>query len=122
MNRAPIPHSIDFHAAEIAPSRYYVNVNPGDSISYAFVARVPGAFLYHCGTAPVAAHIANGMYGALIVDPPTGRVTAKEFVLIQSAGPRATKTDKLARRNACKMLAESSARLPLISRQESAVD
>ena len=84
VNRAPMPHSMDFHAAEIAPSRAYVNVMPGDSLHYRYVARVAGAFLYHCGTAPVAMHIANGMYGALIVDPKRGRPAAREFVLVQS--------------------------------------
>ncbi|MGH7521215.1 MAG: hypothetical protein ACREMI_08035, partial [Gemmatimonadales bacterium] len=43
-------------------------------------ARVPGAFMYHCGTAPVALHIANGMYGAIIVDPAQGRSPAREFL------------------------------------------
>jgi nitrite reductase (NO-forming) len=84
INRANIPHSMDFHAAEVAPSRVYVNVMPGDSLHYRFVARVPGAFMYHCGTAPVAMHIANGMYGAFIVDPARPRPKAKEFVLVQS--------------------------------------
>ena len=84
VNQAPMPHSMDFHAAEIAPTRAYVNVMPGDSLHYRFVARVPGAFLYHCGTAPVAMHIANGMYGALIVDPRRPRPPAREFVLVQS--------------------------------------
>ncbi len=84
VNVSPMQHSMDFHAAEIAPSRAYVNVNPGDSLSFRFVARVPGAFMYHCGTAPVAAHIANGMYGAIIVDPRTPLPPAREFVLVQS--------------------------------------
>ncbi len=84
INRANIPHSMDFHAAEIAPSKYYVNVMPGDSLHYSFVARVPGAFVYHCGTAPVAMHIANGMYGALVVDPVPARPKAREFVFVQS--------------------------------------
>jgi nitrite reductase (NO-forming) len=84
INKANIPHSMDFHAAEIAPSKYYVNVMPGDSLRYRFVARVPGAFMYHCGTAPVAMHIANGMYGALVVDPAKPRPKAREFVLVQS--------------------------------------
>ena len=84
INKANIPHSMDFHAAEIAPSKYYVNVMPGDSLHYRFVARVPGAFMYHCGTAPVAMHIANGMYGALVVDPAQPRPKAREFVLVQS--------------------------------------
>lgn len=84
VNEAPMPHSLDFHAAEIAPSRAYVNLMPHDSLHYRFVARVPGAFMYHCGTAPVALHIANGMYGAIIVDPRQGRAPAKEFVFVQS--------------------------------------
>ncbi len=84
VNRANIPHSMDFHAAEIAPSKYYVNVVPGDSLHYRFVAHVPGAFMYHCGTGPVAMHIANGMYGALIVDPARALPPAKEVVLVQS--------------------------------------
>ena len=84
VNRAPMPHSLDFHAVEIAPSRVYVNLLPNDSLRYRFVARVPGAFMYHCGTAPVALHIANGMYGAIIVDPPGGRAPAREFVFADS--------------------------------------
>jgi len=84
VNSAPMPHSLDFHAAEIAPNRAYRNLMPHDSLSYRFVARVPGAFMYHCGTAPVALHIANGMYGAIIVDPRGGRPAAKEFVFVQS--------------------------------------
>jgi nitrite reductase (NO-forming) len=94
VNRSLMPHSMDFHAAEIAPSRAYVNVMPNDSLSFRFVARVPGAFMYHCGTAPVAAHIANGMYGAIIVDPPKLRAAAREFVLVQSEfylGPKSGK-------------------------------
>jgi hypothetical protein len=84
VNGATIPHSMDFHAAEIAPDRAYRNVMPRDSVQFRFVARVPGVFMYHCGTAPVATHIANGMYGALIVDPRTPRSPAQEFVLVQS--------------------------------------
>ena len=84
VNRANIPHSMDFHAAEIAPNKYYVNVLPNDSLHYRFVARVPGVFMYHCGIAPAAMHIANGMYGALIVDPAAARPEAREFVFVQS--------------------------------------
>jgi nitrite reductase (NO-forming) len=84
VNGANIPHSMDFHAAEIAPNKYYVNVMPRDSLQYRFVAAVPGAFMYHCGTAPAAMHIANGMYGAIVVDPVKPRPKAREFVLVQS--------------------------------------
>jgi nitrite reductase (NO-forming) len=94
VNGAIMPHSMDFHAAEIAPDQACRNVMPGDSIHFRFVARVPGVFMYHCGTAPVAAHISNGMYGALIVDPRTPRPPAQEYVLVQSEfymGPPAGK-------------------------------
>lgn len=84
VNSGSIPHSMDFHAAEIAPDKYYVNISPKDSVQYRFIPRVAGVFMYHCGTAPVAAHIANGMYGAFIIDPQTPRPTAREFVLVQS--------------------------------------
>lgn len=84
VNNASMPHSMDFHAAQIAPNKYYVNINSKDSIHFSFVAAVPGVFMYHCGTAPVAAHIANGMYGALIVDPRTPRPAAREMVFVQS--------------------------------------
>ena len=84
VNTAPMPHSVDFHAAEIAPNRAYRSLMPRESLHYRFVANVAGAFMYHCGTAPVAQHIANGMYGALVVDPLQPLPPAQEFVLVQS--------------------------------------
>ena len=42
---------------------------PGESVSYTFRANDPGVFMYHCGTKPVLMHIANGMYGAIVVEP-----------------------------------------------------
>src|ERR1051325_5191932 len=63
-NKGVIPHSVDFHAARIAPNVAFRDVQPGASIHYSFVANDPGAFMFHCGTKPVLAHIANGMYGA----------------------------------------------------------
>ena len=54
VNRASIPHSMDFHAAEIAPSKYYVNVLPSDSLRYRFVARVPSAFEFYMTPKPAA--------------------------------------------------------------------
>jgi nitrite reductase (NO-forming) len=68
-NKGAIPHSVDFHAARIAPNVAFKDVAPGGSIHYSFVANDPGAFMFHCGTKPVLAHIANGMYGAIIVEP-----------------------------------------------------
>src|SRR5690349_19069434 len=69
-NNGAIPHSVDFHAARVAPDKAFRDVNPGESISYTFRANDPGVFMYHCGTKPVLMHIANGMYGAIVVEPP----------------------------------------------------
>ena len=68
-NGGSIPHSIDFHAARIAPNVAFRDVAPGESFTFRFTASDPGVFMYHCGTKPVLAHIANGMYGAIVVDP-----------------------------------------------------
>ena len=84
-NGGAIPHSIDFHAARIAPNVAFKDVAPGKSFTFRFEANDPGVFMYHCGTKPVLAHIANGMYGALIVDPATPLPRAdKEYVLVAS--------------------------------------
>jgi nitrite reductase (NO-forming) len=84
-NGGAIPHSIDFHAARIAPNVAFKDVMPGDSFTFRFEASDPGVFMYHCGTKPVLAHIANGMYGAIVVDPVTPLPNAdKEYVLVAS--------------------------------------
>lgn len=84
-NGGAIPHSIDFHAARIAPNVAFKDVAPGDSFTFRFEATDPGVFMYHCGTKPVLAHIANGMYGAIVVDPakPLPRAD-EEYVLVAS--------------------------------------
>ena len=84
-NGGAIPHSIDFHAARIAPNVAFRDVAPGDSFTFRFKAGDPGVYMYHCGTKPVLAHIANGMYGAIVVDPATPLPKAdKEYVLVAS--------------------------------------
>jgi nitrite reductase (NO-forming) len=86
VNESPMPHSIDFHSARIPANVAYRTFNPGDSISFEFTARDPGAYMVHCGTPPVTMHIMQGMYFAIIVDPKNGWGTKadKEFVLVQS--------------------------------------
>lgn len=69
VNNGTMMHSVDFHAAQIAPNVAYKSINPGATIEFTFVAKVPGAFIYHCGTPPVLQHIGNGMFGAIVVDP-----------------------------------------------------
>lgn len=85
VNNGHMRHSIDFHAAQIDPSVAYHSVPPGGEIEFSFVAQTPGAFVYHCGTPPVLQHIANGMYGAIIVDPVQPLPAADvSYVLVQS--------------------------------------
>ena len=84
-NGGAIPHSIDFHSARIAPDLAFKDVMPGESITYSFKASDPGVYMYHCGTKPVLAHIANGMYGAIIVQPKEGLPPVdNEYVLVGS--------------------------------------
>ena len=84
-NGGSIPHSIDFHAARIAPDRAFRDAMPGESFTYRFKAKDPGVYMYHCGTKPVLAHIANGMYGAIIVQPRKALPAVdNEYVLVGS--------------------------------------
>lgn len=83
-----IPHSMDFHAVHAAPSKKFINVMPNESGTFTYPADRPGVFMYHCGTKPVLAHIANGMYGMIIVEPKNGYPTDKEinrsYTIVQS--------------------------------------
>jgi len=84
-NGGTIPHSIDFHAARVAPDRAFRDAMPGESFTFRFTAMDPGVYMYHCGTKPVLAHIANGMYGAIIVQPKEGLPKVdNEYVLVGS--------------------------------------
>jgi nitrite reductase (NO-forming) len=85
VNRTKMQHSIDFHAARIAPDRAFRNVDPGKSFTFRFTATSPGVFMYHCGTAPVVHHIANGMYGMIVVEPEGGLPPVdRELAFVQS--------------------------------------
>jgi nitrite reductase (NO-forming) len=85
VNNGTMQHSIDFHAAQVAPDVAYRSINPGQKLDFSFVATTPGAFIYHCGTPPVLQHIGNGMYGAIIVDPAEPLPAADlSYVLVES--------------------------------------
>ncbi|MFL5960939.1 MAG: multicopper oxidase domain-containing protein [Gaiellaceae bacterium] len=84
VNRAPMPHSVDFHAAQVAPNVDFGDIMPGQSKTFSFVASAPGVYMYHCGTAPAFQHIANGMYGAIVVEPKGMPPVQKEYVLVAS--------------------------------------
>lgn len=80
-----LPHNIDLHAVTGpgggATSSF---VAPGHEITFSFKTLNPGLYVYHCATAPVGMHIANGMYGLILVEPPGGLpLVDKEFYVMQ---------------------------------------
>ena len=83
-NKGSMGHSIDFHASKVAWSDEMRTIQPGESLVYEFQAEYAGAYMYHCGTAPALHHIGNGMFGAIIIDPPELAPVDEEFVIIQS--------------------------------------
>ncbi|AZL10085.1 multicopper oxidase domain-containing protein [Brevibacterium aurantiacum] len=84
VNDGSMGHSIDFHAGELAPDKPMRTIPPGESLTYTFKATHSGIWMYHCATMPMSSHIANGMFGAVIIDPPDLPAVDKEFVLVQS--------------------------------------
>lgn len=66
-------HSVDFHAATgPGGGAAALQVDPGQEKSMTWKALVPGLYVYHCATPMVAEHIANGMYGLILVEPEEG--------------------------------------------------
>ena len=84
VNKGSVDHSIDFHASKVAWNDSMRSIHPGESLVYEFTANYAGAYMYHCGTAPALHHIGNGMYGAIIIDPPNLAPVDHEYVLVQS--------------------------------------
>lgn len=84
VNDGTMGHSIDFHASRVAWSVEMRTIAPGERLLYQFKADYAGAFMYHCGTAPALHHIGNGMYGAIIIDPPVLAPVDHEYVIVQS--------------------------------------
>jgi nitrite reductase (NO-forming) len=98
INNDTMPHSIDFHAAQVNWATVYAPVAPGQSLYFDFVPAYPGIFMYHCGVPPVLEHIANGMYGVIVVNgtgsdalspAPGGKyvLTESEFYLNSQPNP-----------------------------------
>lgn len=83
-NDGTLGHSIDFHAGALAPDKPMRTIQPGESLTYNFTATRSGIWLYHCSTMPMSLHIANGMFGAVIIDPAGLTPMDKEFVFVQS--------------------------------------
>ena len=78
-------HSIDFHSVTGPGGGAAVTqAAPGETKSFTFKALHPGLFVYHCATPMVAHHIANGMYGMILVEPEGGMPKAdREFYVMQ---------------------------------------
>ena len=80
-----LPHNIDLHAVTGpgggAESSF---VAPGREAVFTFKTMNPGLYVYHCATAPVGMHIANGMYGLILVEPEGGLPPVdKEYYIMQ---------------------------------------
>ena len=68
-----MPHNIDLHAVTGPGGGAASSLTaPGHSSQFTFAALNPGLYVYHCATAPVGMHVANGMYGLILVEPPEG--------------------------------------------------
>lgn len=80
-----LPHNIDLHAVNGpgggAESSF---VAPGHEKAFAFKVLNPGLYVYHCAVAPVGMHIANGMYGLILVEPEGGLAPVdREYYVMQ---------------------------------------
>ena len=78
-------HSIDFHASQVAWNDEMRSIAPGEELVYEWTADYAGVWMYHCGTSPALHHIANGMFGMVIVEPREGLPPVdQEFAIVQS--------------------------------------
>jgi nitrite reductase (NO-forming) len=84
VNRGSVGHSVDFHAGALAPDRPMRTIAPGESLVYRFRATRAGIWMYHCSTMPMSAHIANGLYGAVVIEPRDLPPVDRSYVLVQS--------------------------------------
>ena len=84
INDGSLDHGIDFHAGALAPDQPMRPIDPGQRLVYRFTATKAGIWMYHCSTMPMLHHIGNGMFGAVIIDPPNLPAVDREYVLVQS--------------------------------------
>ena len=101
VNDGTMSHSLDFHAGITPPDQAMRSINPGESLVYTFKAQHSGIWLYHCSTSPMSLHLAAGMHGAVIIDPPGLAAVDREYVIVASEvylGPEGGEpnTDKIA--------------------------
>jgi nitrite reductase (NO-forming) len=81
-----MPHNIDLHAVTGPGGGAAASLTvPGGESVFSFAALNPGLYVYHCATSPVTMHIANGMYGLILVEPAGGMPRVeREFYVMQS--------------------------------------
>lgn len=81
-----VPHDIDLHAVTGPGGGAKASFTaPGKTSVFAFKALNPGLYVYHCATAPVGLHVANGMYGLILVEPKEGLPKVdREYYIMQS--------------------------------------
>jgi len=93
VNASDHPHTMHFHGIHralmdgmpgIGENRGGGQIEPGGIFEYEFEAEPFGLHLYHCHVAPLASHIAHGLYGAFIIDPKEGRPEADEMVMVMN--------------------------------------
>ena len=91
-----MPHNIDLHAVNgPGGGAEATNVAPGKEAVFNFKALNPGLYVYHCAAAPVPLHIANGMYGLILVEPAGGLPKVdKEYYIMQGEFYTKGKTDE----------------------------
>lgn len=85
MPDSKLSHNIDLHAVTGPGGGADATATaPGQSSHFQFRALNPGLFVYHCATGPVGMHIANGMYGLILVEPQSGMAKVdKEYYIMQ---------------------------------------
>ena len=81
-----VPHNIDLHAVTGPGGGAKSSLTmPGGESVFTFAALNPGLYVYHCATSPVPMHIANGMYGMILVEPKSGLPKVdREYYVMQS--------------------------------------
>jgi FtsP/CotA-like multicopper oxidase with cupredoxin domain len=94
INAGTHPHTVHFHGIHPAVMDGTPGIGEeaggglievGEEFTYEFEAWPFGLHLYHCHASPLAGHIAKGLYGMFVVDPPRGRSKADELIMVQNA-------------------------------------
>ena len=100
-----VPHNIDLHAVSGQGGGAEATVTlPGHETVFSFTALNPGLYVYHCAFAPVAQHVANGMYGLILVEPKEGlpKVDREYYVMQGDFYTTGSTARRATRRSTCR--------------------